>query len=244
MKMVLSGHQPNYWPYPGLIGKIMKSDKFIYVTKVQFEKKSWQKRNRIRTKDGWTYIQIPTITKGKYEQNICDVEIDNKTDWCQKHWRSIALVYGKAPYYQQYKDFLEDLYSKKWIYLSELDIYIMNFLINELEIKTQICYDKDFNFSGTKTDMLVDMCKQLECDTYLSNIGSAAYVKVEKFVNNGMNHQYINYKGCEYKQQYGGFEPNLSILDMLLNCGKEKTIEMLMDDSNYEYSGLNQIIKI
>ena len=47
--MILSGHQPNYWPYPGLIGKIMKSDRFVFVTKVQFEKKSWQKRNRVRT---------------------------------------------------------------------------------------------------------------------------------------------------------------------------------------------------
>ena len=61
--MILSGHQPNYWPYPGLIGKIMKSDRFVFVTKVQFEKKSWQKRNLVRTKEGWTYIQVPTITK-------------------------------------------------------------------------------------------------------------------------------------------------------------------------------------
>ena len=107
--MILSGHQPNYWPYPGLIGKIMKSDRFIYVTKVQFEKKSWQKRNRIRTKEGWTYINVPTVTKGKFDQNICDVEIDNTTDWRQKTMRSISLVYGKAPYYKDYKDFMEDL---------------------------------------------------------------------------------------------------------------------------------------
>jgi len=242
--MILSGHQPNYWPYPGLIGKIMKSDKFIYVTKVQFEKKSWQKRNRIRTKDGWTYIQVPIITKGKYVQNICDVEIDNKMDWRQKHMRSISLVYGKAPYYKQYKDFIEDLYSKNWIYLSELDIYIMNFLIEELGIKTQIYYDKDFEFSGVKTDMLIDMCKQLDCDTYLSNIGSAAYVQVDEFVSNGKEHLYIDYKGTKYRQQYEGFEPNLSILDMLLNCGKEKTIEILKNDENYWFSNINQVVNI
>lgn len=93
--MILSGHQPNYWPYPGLIGKIMKSDRFVFVTKVQFEKKSWQKRNRVRTKDGWTYIQVPTITKGKMEQNICDVLINNNEEWKDKNYKTISLLYGK-----------------------------------------------------------------------------------------------------------------------------------------------------
>ena len=112
--MVLSGHQPNYWPYPGLIGKIMLSDSFVYVTKVQFEKKSWQKRNRIRTKEGWNYIQVPTITKGKFDQNICEVEIDNNTDWREKTLKTIQLLYGKAPYFKEYYDFLVDLYGKEW----------------------------------------------------------------------------------------------------------------------------------
>ena len=88
--MILSGHQPNYWPYPGLIGKIMLSDSFVYVTKVQFEKKSWQKRNRIRTKEGWTYLQVPTITKGKFDQNICDVEIDNTTPHELEAWFEVV----------------------------------------------------------------------------------------------------------------------------------------------------------
>lgn len=238
--MVLSGHQPNYWPYPGLIGKIMRSDKFIYVTKVQFEKKSWQKRNRIRTKEGWAYIQVPTLTKGKFSQNICDVEINEMAGWKEKTLKSISLVYGKAPYYREYKDFLENLYQQNWRFLSELDIYIMNFIIQELEISTEIYYDRDFEFQGTKNKMLVDMCRQLGCDTYLSNLGSAAYVQVSEFTDAGLNHRYMDYKGEKYRQQYAGFEPGLSVLDMLMNCGKEKTREILMCDENYEFSELNQ----
>ena len=155
--MILSGHQPNYWPYPGLIGKIMKSDRFVFVTKVQFEKKSWQKRNRVRTKEGWTYIQVPTITKGKMEQNICDVLINNNEEWREKNYKTISLLYGKAPFYNEYKDFLD-----------------------------------------------------------------------------------INYIGEQYKQQFQGFEEGLTILDMLMNCGTEKTKEILLKDSNYEFSKLNK----
>lgn len=238
--MLLSGHQPNYWPYPGLIGKIMKSDKFIYVTKVQFEKKSWQKRNRIRTKDGWIYIQVPTVTKGKFDQNICDVLIDNTTDWKEKTLKTISLVYGKTPYYNEYKDFLEDLYSRKWEYLSELDIHIMNFILNELGCKTEILYDKNYDFKGNKTDMLVDMCKKLECDTYLSNLGSSAYVNISTFTDAGLNHKYIDYKGETYKQQFYGFEQGMSILDMIMNCGKDMTKEIITKDENYSFSEINK----
>lgn len=238
--MVLSGHQPNYWPYPGLIGKIMKSDCFVYVTKVQFEKKSWQKRNRVRTKDGWTYIQIPTITKGKMEQNICDVMINNNENWREKNHKTIELLYSKAPFYNKYKDFLKDLYEHEWEKLVDIDIYIMQYLLNELNINTKIFYDTDFDFCGKKTDMLVDMCKKLKCDTYLSNLGSSAYVDISCFTNNGLNHQYINYVGEKYPQQFGGFEDGLTILDMLMNCGPQKTREIISNNSNYQFSELNK----
>lgn len=237
--MILSGHQPNYWPYPGLIGKIMKSDCFVYVTKVQFEKKSWQKRNRVRTKEGWTYIQVPTITKGKMEQNICDVLINNKELWREKNYKTISLLYSKAPYFKEYNDFLVDLYTKKWERLVDIDIYIMNYLIKLLNVNTEILYDKNYEFNGKKTDLLVDMCKQTNCDIYLSNKGSAAYVDISCFANAGLKHQYINYIGQPYKQQFSGFEEGLSILDMLMNCGTERTREILLNDDNYEFSQIN-----
>lgn len=238
--MILSGHQPNYWPYPGLIGKIMLSDSFVYVTKVQFEKKSWQKRNRIRTKEGWTYLQVPTITKGKFDQNICDVEIDNNTDWREKTLKTIQLLYGKAPFYKDYETFILETYSKEWKYLSELNIHIMNFILKDLGSQTKIYYDKDYDFEGAKTTMLVDMCKKIDCDTYLSNLGSAAYVQIPEFTEAGLHHQYINYLGTTYRQQFGGFEPGLSILDMLMNCGREKTREILLDRAMYEFSLLDE----
>ena len=74
---MLTIHQPNYWPYPGLIGKIMRSDKFLYLTNVQFDKSSWQNRNRIRVKEGWQYISVPVENKGKEGQLISEVNISN-----------------------------------------------------------------------------------------------------------------------------------------------------------------------
>lgn len=238
--MILSGHQPNYWPYPGLIGKICQSDKFMYVSNVQYEKKSWQKRNRLRTKNGWDYIQVPIISKGKFEQKIADVKIDNNEDWRSKHRKMISLLYSKAPYYRYYSDFLDDLYTRKWEKLDDLDIYIMNYILSEVNCKTEILYDKNYNFNQSKTGMLIEMCKVSNCDTYLSNLGSSAYVQIQQFLDNGLNHKYIDFISKPYKQQYYGFEPGLSILDMLMNCGSEETRRIVLDNSNYKFSELNE----
>ncbi|MCR5688377.1 MAG: WbqC family protein [Lachnospiraceae bacterium] len=238
--MILSGHQPNYWPYPGLIGKIYMSDVFVYVTKVQFEKKSWQKRNRIRTKDAWDYIQVPVETKNKFDQFICDVKINNSSDWRSKTARTISLLYGKTPYFGEYKDFIEDLYTRDWDNLCDLDIHIMNWLLDLLSVPTKIVYDRDYEFEGKKTDMLVDMCKKTGCDTYLSNYGSSAYVEIERFTDAGLSHQYIDYKGCEYRQAFPGFEGGLSILDMLCCLGTEETRKIITDRNNYSFSELDR----
>lgn len=238
--MILSGHQPNYLPYAGLIGKIMMSDKFIYVTKVQYERKSWQNRNRVRSVDGEVLLTVPTLKKGKFDQLICDVEINNDINWRKKHFNSIRLNYKNSKFYNVYIDFFENLYSKDWTNLCELDIYIMNYILKELDIKTEILYDKDFTFEGKKTNFLTDMCKKTNCETYLSNKGSENYVDLSVFLNENLNHIYMNYIGQEYKQCFRNFVPYLSIIDMMFNCGTIKCKEILQDVRNYEISKLNE----
>lgn len=238
--MILSGHQPNYLPYAGLIGKIMFSDKFIYVTKVQFEKKSWQNRNRIKGVNGEILLTVPVFSKGKFNQSIYDVKINNELTWRKKHFSALDLNYRKSKYYDKYIGFFKELYDKEWDSLNELDIYVMNWILNELDIKTEIYYDSDFTFKGNKTDLLVDMCRNLECDTYLSNKGSENYVQIGEFTNADLNHKYINYIGKEYKQCFKEFTPYLSIIDMLFNIGDLETRKMLDDVNNYQFSELNK----
>lgn len=238
--MVLSGHQPNYLPYPGLIGKILQSDKFIYVSKVQFEKKSWQNRNRIKGNGQEIMLTVPVLTKGKFNQLIAEVRINNNENWRQKHFNSLRLSYKKSPYYSRYIDFFEDLYDKDWEYLKEIDIYVMNWILNELNNKTEIYYDENYDFMGKSTDYLVDMTEKLSCDTYLSNKGSEAYVDIDCFKNANLYHKYLNYVSPEYYQGKGEFIPNLSIVDMFFWLGGKTTEELVCDPLNYQYSNINE----
>ena len=218
----------------------MRSDKFLYLTKVQFDKSSWQSRNRIRVKEGWKYISVPVENKGKEGQRIAEVKISNITNWRNQHFNSIKFAYQKAPYFDEYFPFIKELYSRKWEKLQDIDIYITNFILAELDSSTEILYDKDFDFQGEKNELLINICHELGENKYMSNKGSENYVDIEKFNKNGIDHIYINYEGTQYQQVYSGFQGHLSVLDMLLNCGPEKTREIIMDDKNYSFSEWNQ----
>ncbi|MDR2817410.1 MAG: WbqC family protein [Oscillospiraceae bacterium] len=225
--MILTGHQPNYWPYPGLLAKINQADVFVYVSEVQLNKQSWQTRNQIKTHDQTIWLCVPVCTSSNYHESIRNITINNSVAWGRKSWRTIRENYCRADFFSEYSGFLEDLYSRKWEKLNELDIYIMNFLIKELNITTRVLYDTDLELHGSKTDLLVDMCRKTDCDTYLSSRGSKAYLEIEKFTQVGLTHVYMDWICPEYTQLHGKFEPNLSMLDMLLNVGKEETEKII-----------------
>ena len=193
--MLISAHQPNYLPYPGYFAKMMASDAFVLIERVQFEKQSWQNRNRILTSNGALMLTVPTFVKDKSTQKIDEVRIDNKTPWRRKHFQSIVLAYKKAPFFGLYGEFFEALYGREWEFLRDIDYEILEFFIKELGIKTPIFFDKDFELQGSKNDYLIGICKALRADAYLSNEGSAAYVDVARFNEAGVAHYFCRYRG-------------------------------------------------
>lgn len=229
--MILAGHQPEYLPYLGFFYKAAKADKFIFVDHVQFQKKGFkneffQNRNRIRTApglNGWTWLTIPVISKGKRWQNINEVEINNSTRWSEKHWKTIYLNYKNSPFFNDYKDFFEQLYAKQWAKLADLNEEIIRYLLEKFDIKVPVYKSSDYSFNSAKTDLLIEMCQKLKADTYLSGVGAKAvgYVLEEEFKKQGFNHIFSDFKHPVYPQKYKPFVANLSAIDLLFNCGPE-----------------------
>ena len=224
--MILSGHQPNYLPYPGLFAKIYYSDCFIYVTKVQLERKSWQTRNKIINSN--KYLTLPIIHNGLNE-TINNIKLDNTKTWKDKHFNSIFFTYKKSPFFKKYIVFFEELYSKNWLSLSKLNIFITNFILKELNISTKIFYDEDFIFYKKNYDLLIEMTNKLNCKGYLSNKGSQSYVNLDIFKQNNISHFFCDYNSPKYFQgsKKNKFQTNLTIFDMLFFCGKSATEEII-----------------
>jgi len=141
--MILSVHQPQYIPWLGYFDKIDKSDCFVFLDQVQYKPREYQNRNRIRTKNGWLWLTVPVISKDLGRQEICDVKVNNDTNWQKKHWESLKSCYNKAPFFKEYYRFFESVYSAKWEQLIELNIHIIKYLLKELNIEIPLYYESE-----------------------------------------------------------------------------------------------------
>ena len=230
--MILSGHQPEYLPYIGFFNKIILCDLFVLVDHVQFVKKDYQNRNRIRTPQGPAWLTIPVKTSGKYHQKINEVEISNSKDFRKKHRNAIYYNYKKSPYFDLLMPFFDNLYSSDINKLVDINEKIIFFILDILNINTPIVRTSDLIPDGNKTQMLVNMCKQYKCNTYLSGEGALDYVNESVFNEEDLKSRYRMHKTIEYSQMGEGFSPSLSVIDLIFNCGPTKSYEIIKKSGN------------
>ena len=231
--MILTGHQPNYLPYPGFFEKILRADQFLIVDTVQFVKRGpfgWIHRNRISAPapEGWCWLTVPVITHDRYHQSIQETRIDNRLPWRRKHWRTILDRYRNSPGFSEYGPELEKIYSKSWESLSELNEALIREILAFLDIRTPIRRLSDMGARGRSTELIINFCRDLGAHEYLSGVHGRDYLDAAAFAAAGIRLSFQEFRCPEYPQPGGRpFVPNLSILDMLLCCGSRtrKVIE-------------------
>jgi hypothetical protein len=224
--MLLTGHQPNYLPYLGFFEKLVRADCFLIVDNVQFVKRGpfgWIHRNKVRTADGWTWLTIPVQTKGKFTQNICDVEIDNRTPWRRKHWRTLQLNYGKAPFFADYAGEIEAVFEQEWTKLSDLTVRFIELICGYLQIEIPMSRTSERGITGEHgTDLVVSLCRAVGADRYLSGAHGRDYLDIPYVESAGITLEFQNYTHPVYNQVQGGeFVPYMSALDLLFNHGPD-----------------------
>jgi hypothetical protein len=230
--MILSVHQPQYLPWLGYLDKIANSDLFIFLDDVQYKKREFQNRNKIKTPAGPLWLSVPVITKGHYTQNIKDVLICTDDNWEQEHLKSIEHNYAKSPYFNEHKAFLAELYGKKWDKLMDVSMSIINYSLDYLKISTPRRMSSEFNVTTMSTERIIDLCKKAGADTYLSGTGGKDYMDTSLFEKNNIKLIFQNFKHPQYSQLHGTFEPYLCILDLLLNCGPQSRQILLQQDKS------------
>lgn len=221
--MILSVHQPQYIPWLGYFDKIAKSDCFVFLDLVQYKPREFENRNRIRTKDGWMWLTVPVVNKGRGRQRICDVKIDDKSPWPRQHWNSLKTWYGGAGFFRMYAPYFQELYEKPWEGFEDLSVEIIRFILHELRIPTPVYFESRLGTKAKGTERILELCAKLHADAYLSGEGGKAYLEEEKFAQAGVKLLYQDFVHPAYTQQYGcdvkDFIPQLSIVDLLFNEG-------------------------
>ncbi len=223
--MLVTGHQPNYLPYPGFFDKISRADLYVIVDNTQFVKRGpfgWIHRNRIRTEDGWMWLTVPCITSGRFHQNINEVEIATEEQWQRKHRRSLAWNYEDAPYFEKYWPDLKTVYGTSWEKLQPLNETVLEHLFEFLGIDVPVRRASDLGVEGDGTEYVLDLCRKTDADTYLSGVHGKDYLDVDRFGEEGVELRFQDYSFPVYDQVFNEqFVPNLSVIDLLFNHGPD-----------------------
>lgn len=235
-------HQPNHWPYLGFIDKMREADIFVIYDTAQFVRMDFHNRNRIRnnSEEGFKWLIVPVDEK---KAPLSEIMIDNTRmqkdmHWNQYHRMVIRDLYRKAPGYRDHEGFLDRLYAKRWERLTDLNMAIIYYLKDVLDIKTPIVKSSDLSCTkgsnGMGHDMeqvenghisrhwkstkrLIDMCKEVGADTYISGACGKDYMVEDLFEAESVKIEYQRFQHPVYRQCFSPFIPNLSALDYMMN---------------------------
>jgi hypothetical protein len=211
--------QSNYMPWRGYFDIMHDADVFVFYDDVQYTVNDWRNRNRVKAANGVVWLTIPVGDQN--DRRICDVEIRDRA-WARKHWMTIEQSYSRAPGFALYADFFRNIYSQPWTSLSVLNHTTIKAIATDLlGIQTQMLDSRDFDLQGKGSDRLLMLLQRLGATDYISGPRAKSYLDAESYARSGVRVLWKDYNHYpEYPQLHGAFTPNLSIIDLLMNCGE------------------------
>ena len=222
MKAVIM--QPTYLPWMGYFDLIDQSNIFVFLDDVQFEKQSWQQRNKIKTPHGMIWLTVPVLQN--LGQKINEVKINNNSNWKEKHWKSIKYNYSNSSHFNEHFEFFEYIYGTNWGCLADLNMTLIEKSSRILGLDTKFIFSSELNVGGKKTDRLINILNETGADEYISTPGSKSYIEVDKFNKENIMLYWNEFNHQTYTQLYGDFMPYLSVIDLLFNCG-DKSLSVI-----------------
>jgi hypothetical protein len=230
--MILSAQQPYFSPYAGFFYKASLSDVFVLMDEVQFPRgTTWVSRNRFKNHQGPLWIGIPVWKKGLGLQRINDVRICHEGRWHRKHLESLKTAYAKAPYFPDHLDFVKEMFSEKFEKLARLNGVVIDYLVKALRVKTRILHLSNMDVRATGTLRLVEICRIVGASKFLAQAAARKYLDQKLFQEAGIELSFFNPPSPVYPQLWGDFLPNLSVFDLVFNCGP-KAHDILLGGTN------------
>lgn len=219
MKKVIAIHQPDYIPWLGFYYKMAHCDTFVYLDDAQYSNEADHNVNVIKTSQGAYRLKIPV--KQHLGDLICNVRTKDELKWKDKHLKTIAMNYCRAPFFDKYFSDYEKIIRKEYRSIADLNMEVNRYICEGFGICPNIIKSSDMQIHSAKEQRVIDICIRAGGDTYLSGTGARVYQQEEHFINQGLRLEYIDYKPISYRQLWPkvGFMQNMSVIDFIFNCG-------------------------
>lgn len=213
-------HQPDFLPYLGFFDRLLKADIYVVFDNVQYVRgsRAWTSRDKIKTKNGEKWITVG-IQKPPYGSLIKDVLIQKNTEWRERSLNLIRENYRKAQFYREIMPYIEDLYSFQCERIMDFNLKSIKILMELFDIHIEMITASSLEASGKSNERIINIVKELGCHCYLSGVGARDYYNPELYEEAGVEVIWQKFEHPVYPQQFEGFIPYLSSIDLLFNCG-------------------------
>lgn len=238
--------QPYFFPYLGYYQLIASADRFLFYDNLTCSQK-WITQNRILQVNR-TPLPITAPIIGYHSANkICEVKINATSSWKSKFLKQLYFNYKNAAFYTEAIGIIEEALRIETSLLSDLNIHSSSTIARFLEIPTEIAVitapqsdlieqrlehmycARQVCVYEKKVQRILDICSRENADTYINARGGMELYDKAVFKQNGIDLRFNVPKPIVYHQLAPAFVPDLSIIDVLMNCGKSKTRELLSE---------------
>lgn len=211
-------------PWLGFFNKIFNSDILVVLDTAQFKRRSFMNRNRIKTENGVQWLTIPLIQKGNYKAPIKNMKINNDEQWQKKHWGNIERAYSKSRFFKEIKIGFNPFYNNIYDSFVNFCMEMYTYWFYILDIRITIVKASDIKVTGDGNDLILNICKELSVDEYISGPFGKEYLKLDEFSSNKIKVSFHDYRHPAYPQLYGEFVPYMGIIDLVANVDNPKDI--------------------
>ncbi len=215
---VVAIHQPQYLPWLKYFGKAAACDIFVHLDTVPYQRDGVQNRNMVKTHQGPRWLTVPV--HASIDTTIADVTIARE-HWANKHLKTLTQSYGKTEYFPTMRDELAPILESGFTHLADLNIAAVDWTLRQFGIACRQVRASELAVSGSKDDLVIDICRALGAAVYLSGTGARAYQDPTKFAAAGIQLRYQQFTHPTYRQAHesAGFIADLAAIDLLFNMG-------------------------
>ena len=228
--MIVSAHQPAFNPWLGYLHKILTSERFVVMDDVQYEKNSFINRNRILQKCTAIMLTIPVELSGHTQKVVADMRCAGER-WKEKHLRTIRQAYSKAPLFDTVFPRVESIYAIDSRYLKDYTDAFLDFLLDYLDVKTEVIYASSLGLKGRKLEYVLELCEKCDADIFIFGRHGKEYADIDYMRSRGVEPYFQDYRHPIYRQRCDTFQPYMGVLDLLFNEERD-AVEDIIFDSN------------
>lgn len=222
-------HQPDFIPYLGFFHRFLSADLYLVLDHVQFvngTSRAWTHRDKIKTPKGAQWLSV-SVQKVPRDTPINQVELSDAVDWRSANLRLLEANYCQAPFYEEIMPSLRSLYAEPARTLVDFNLSSIRMLMTLLDVERPMLLSSSLAPQGARNELLVDLLRKVGADQYLSGVGARDYMDESLFAAAGIKVLWQDFRHPVYPQLFGDFEPYLSAIDVLFNCGVEESRRLL-----------------